>query len=210
MKRTQAKRKHVGQRPAHVKHEMELAHHEAQPPPARSLAKRRIHRPAKHQKRDSVKDSQHSANNNLRGAKADEGDQRLARPGEYHGADKGAGHGAGEGEVVVGGGEGGARVPARGRAVDEDVMGGLQVERLLDLCVRRDEQVDQRRDEEQGVETQVCCAWLASGLEDFDSFACEATQGVWRHDDGAAESGGAPCVVTAQFTDELRMQLQVK
>lgn len=83
-----------------------------------------------------------------------EGNQRLAQAGEDDRADKGARHGAGEREVVVGGAQAAADVDD-GRAVDEDVVRGLQVEGLLDLGVGGDDEVDEGDEDEEGVYEQI-------------------------------------------------------
>lgn len=122
---------------------MKLSHHKSQPPPPRGLAKRRVHAPPKDEQARRVERAQHAPHHHLRGAKAQRRNQRLADPREEHGADKRARHGAGKGEVVVALREGGGRAVAEGRAVEEHVVGGLQVERLLDLGVRGEEEVQE-------------------------------------------------------------------
>jgi hypothetical protein len=65
----------------------------------------------------------------------------LADARERQRPQEGTRHGAGEGEVVVGGGEVFAGGRAEGHAVDHDVVGGLQGEGLFYLCVGGDEEV---------------------------------------------------------------------
>lgn len=86
---------------------------------------------------------------------AEEADDRPAKPGEEHGADEGAGHGAGEVEVVIGGAQAGGDV-AGGRAVDEDIVGGLDVEGLLYLCVRGQQEVEGDEGGNEPQEEEVC------------------------------------------------------
>lgn len=79
---------------------------------------------------------------------ADEGDDGLAQAGEEQGTEKGAGHGAGEGEVIIRVQEALVNILGWG-PVDEDIVGCLQVERLLDLCVGRREEVEQGGQDEE-------------------------------------------------------------
>lgn len=86
---------------------------------------------------------------------ADEGNDGLGEAGQQHRADEGPGDGAGEGEVVVGGGQ--PVVDVRGgRAVDEHIVDGLDVERLLDLGVGGDDEVEQHEGRDGEREEGVC------------------------------------------------------
>lgn len=134
---------------------MKLAHAQEHPPPRGGGPERAGGGIPEDEQGGGVGEGQDGAHDELRVAEAGDGDERLAHAGEQDGADKGAGHDAGEGEVVVGVQEARAH-RGRGRAVDEDVVRGLQVERLLDLGVGRDEDVREGQEEEQRVEQQVC------------------------------------------------------
>ena len=134
---------------------MELAHGQHGPPPRRGPARGGSQRILEDQQGRGVEQAQHGADDQLRVSEPDEGDDGLAEPREDHGPDKGAGHGAREGEVVVGLLEAAGDVGRR-RAVYEDVVRGLEVERLLDLGVWGEQQVGERYDEEEGVYEQVC------------------------------------------------------
>jgi hypothetical protein len=74
--------------------------------------------------------------------KANHGENRLRDAGEKQGSDKGPRDSAGEGEMVVCGGQARSNI-AGGRAIDKYVVGGLDVERLLDFCIRGDNEMDQ-------------------------------------------------------------------
>lgn len=142
---------------------MELADGERHPPAARRPAKGGVERAAEDEQARGVEAPEGGAHDELRAREAEQGDERLARGREDDGADKGARDGAGKGEVVVGGPQGGAGALADGRAVEEDVVRGLQVKRLLDLCVRRDEEVRERHGKEERVERQVCASQRLPG-----------------------------------------------
>lgn len=92
--------------------------------------------------------------------KAHERNERLAHAGEQHGTREGPRHGAGEGEVVIRGGDALDGIVAAAaeerQAVDEDVVSRLEVEGLLYLGVGGGEEVDEGGEEEQGGEGEVC------------------------------------------------------
>ena len=92
---------------------MELADGERHPPPARRPAKRGVQRAAEDEQAGGVEAREDGAHDELREREAEQGDERLAHAREDDGADKGARDGAREGEVVVGGGQGGAGRPRR-------------------------------------------------------------------------------------------------
>lgn len=152
---TQSKSKHVGQRPAQIKHHMELAHAQHHPPPRRPLPKRLPYSPPKHHQAHGIKAPQHGPHNELRMLEPRESNQRLAHARQEHRPDKRPGHGAGEREVVVRGREPRVDVVG-GRAVGEDVVGGLEVEGLFDFGVGRCEEVQQR----DGEEEEIYALWL--------------------------------------------------
>lgn len=154
MRLTQPKGKHVGQRPRDVVGNMELTRHQHNPPPRRALPARLGQRIPEDEQTARVEGAQHRPHDELRVPEARQPDERLAQPREQHGAEERARHGPREGEVVVGGGEA-RRGGARGRAVDEDVVRGLQVERLLDFGVRGGQEVEEGDEEEEGVEEHV-------------------------------------------------------
>ncbi|KGQ08944.1 hypothetical protein BBAD15_g5720 [Beauveria bassiana D1-5] len=151
----QSVRKHVGQRPAQIKHEMELAHHEHHPPTPRRFPKRRVEAAPENKQAQRVERAQDAAHQHLRAREAGHRNERLAQGREDDGADKSAGHGAGKDKVVVGGGERGGAVRAGGRAVDEHVVRGLQGEGLLDFGRGREEQVREGHGKEQHVESDI-------------------------------------------------------
>jgi hypothetical protein len=128
---------------------MELGHEQHNPPPRSSGAKGSGECIAKNEQATGVKQAEDTANEQLSVAEADEGKQRLGDAGEQDGTDKGTGHGAGEGRVIVGAGDAIRRV-GQGRAVDEDVVGSLQVERLLDLGVGGEKEVKQGDEDKEG------------------------------------------------------------
>ncbi len=79
--------------------------------------------------------------------KTNQSDQGLAYPSQKDRAEEGPRYSAGKVEVVVEGGQLLVHIPRR-RAVGEDVVSGLDVERLFDLGVRGYNEVydDQSRD----------------------------------------------------------------
>ncbi|RFU74187.1 hypothetical protein TARUN_8066 [Trichoderma arundinaceum] len=129
---------------------MELAHTQQHPPPRRPLPQRLPHGPPENRQADGIKTAQHGPHDKLRMLEPDECNQRLAHAGQEHRSDKGPGHCARKGEMVIRGREPRVDV-ARRRAVDENVVRGLQVERFLDLGVGSGEEVQQRHDEEEEV-----------------------------------------------------------
>lgn len=134
---------------------MELADQHDNPPISHTLSKRLAQRVAHHQQRRGINSAQQPPDDKLGMLEANDGDERLAQAGEQHGAEKRARHGAREGEVVVRVRQARAHVAAGGRAVDQDVVGRLHVERLLDFGVGGEEQVDQGDCEEQGRQEDV-------------------------------------------------------
>jgi hypothetical protein len=87
--------------------------------------------------------------------KATQPDQRLAQSREDDGPDEGARHGARKGEVIIHIGEAGGDIMG-GCAIDEYIVGGLKIERLLYLCMRRQQQVKERYDDEDGGQLKIC------------------------------------------------------
>lgn len=146
---TQPEGKHVGQRPREVVHDVKLPDHEGDPPPRRALPEGGPQRIAEDEEGGGVEGAEGGAYDELSMAEASEGDQGLGDAGEEQGTDEGARDGAREGEVVEAGGEAGAD-GGGGGAVDEDVVGGLYVEGLLDLCVGGEQEVDEGGEEEEG------------------------------------------------------------
>lgn len=120
---------------------MKLADEQQNPPPHDALAQSLSQAPGKHDEGGGVGEAQQPADDKLGVREADEVDEGPAEAGEQHGADKCAGHRAGEFEVVVGGPKTGGNVVG-GRAVDEDVVGGLDVEGFLYFCVRGQDEVE--------------------------------------------------------------------
>lgn len=133
---------------------MELPRLEEPVPAARGLPKRPIDAASESQQRKGIEQAEHGAHDQLAVPRAHDGQDRLAEGGEQHGADERARHGAGEREVVVAGAQARADVPRR-RAVPQDVVRRLQVERLLDLAVRRGDEVQQDERGEQRVEGEI-------------------------------------------------------
>lgn len=126
---------------------MELAAHQRSPPP-RSTTPSNAPQPAPiHDQRCGIDKAKRGPHGELGMPEAEDGNKGLCQRREHDGADECPRHGAGEGEVVVGGGEAWADVRHRG-AVDEDVVGGLQWEGLLDFGVGRDEEVQEWDEEE--------------------------------------------------------------
>ncbi len=89
-------------------------------------------------------------------ARVRRGQQRLGHAGQQDGADKGAWHGAGEGGVVEARGEAGGGAAPDGGAKGEDVVGGLDVEGLLDLGVGGEGEVEEDEAGEEEREEDVC------------------------------------------------------
>ncbi|TFB03959.1 hypothetical protein CCMA1212_003610 [Trichoderma ghanense] len=147
---------------------MELAHAQQNPPPRRAPPKRRPHGPRKHRQADGIEAAQHRPHDELRmlGPCADQRDQRLAQAREEHRPNKRPRHGAGEGEVVVRRGQPGVDV-ARGRAVGEDVVRGLQVEGFFDFGVGGAEEVQEGDCEEE----DVCALCALSVLQDASTIS---------------------------------------
>lgn len=127
---------------------MKLRNKEHSPPARNSLPMSRSERIPEGKEAAGIEGAQDGPDDELRMLKARERDEGLADAGEEDGADKSARDGAGEGGVIVGEGEAVVDV-AGGGAVDEDVVGGLEVEGLLDFGVGGDEEVDEGCDEEQ-------------------------------------------------------------
>lgn len=161
---TQSKGKHVGQRPAQVKHHMELAHAQHHPPPRRRLPKRLPHSPPKHHQANGIKTPQHGPHDELRMLEPREGNQRLAHARQEHRPDKRPWHGAGESKMIIRGREPRVDVVG-GRAVGEDVVGGLEVEGFFDFGVGRCEEVQQRDGEEE--EIYVCALVVSISVMDM-------------------------------------------
>ncbi|KAK1253723.1 hypothetical protein MKX07_001800 [Trichoderma sp. CBMAI-0711] len=102
---------------------------------------------------DGVEAAQHRPHNELRmleAAAAEQRDQRLAHAREEHRPDERPRHGAGERKVVVRRRQPGMDV-ARGCAVGEDVVRGLQVEGFFDFGVGGAEEVQEGDCEEEDV-----------------------------------------------------------
>lgn len=133
---------------------MELRNKEYGPPPCNALPIRRGERIPKDQETAGIEGAEDGPDDELSMLEPRDRDKRLADTGEQNGADKSTRHGAREGEVVVGDGEA-LRDVTGGSAVDEDVVGGLEVEGLLDFGVGRDEEVDEGDDEEERAELDV-------------------------------------------------------
>ena len=134
---------------------MELARLEQQVPPCRAGAVRASEIGGKDQQARRVEEPQEGPDDELGVLEADEGNDGLGEAGQQHRADEGPRDGAGEGEVVVGGGQ--PVVDVRGgRAVDEHIVGGLDVERLLDLGVGGDDEVEQHEGRDGEREEGVC------------------------------------------------------
>lgn len=121
---------------------MKLACHQKHPPPGDGDAQCPGQGPGEVVETCGVEEAQDGANDELGIGEASEIDERLTRAGEEDGADEGARDGTGEGEMVVGGLEAGIDIVGR-RAVDEDVVDGLDGEGLLDFGVWGDEEVEE-------------------------------------------------------------------
>lgn len=113
---------------------MELSHEEQGPPSRGAVPKGRGNRIAKYDEAACVEGAQDTPDDVLSILEAEDGDERLADTRQQDGPDEGPGYGPGEGEVIIDAGEALANVTGRG-AVDEDVVGGLEVEGLLDFGV---------------------------------------------------------------------------
>lgn len=143
---------------------MKLAHHQDNPPSPNGDAKRTSQRISKNKQATSVKHSQQRANNKLRVLESRKGHERPRNLRQDQRADKGARHGAGKGEVVVGTDQALAHGLWRERgAVDEHVVRGLQGEGLLDFGVGGEEEVEERDEEKEGVEEDVCKIDVSQG-----------------------------------------------
>lgn len=116
---------------------MELAHHQRGPPPPRPLAICLLNGILKHEQTRSVEQTQQPSHYDLGMLKPHERNDRLAQTREDDRANKGPRHRSRKAEVVICLPEALMDVGRRG-AVDENVVYGLQIERLLDLCVRGD------------------------------------------------------------------------
>lgn len=119
---------------------MELAAHQHDEPAPRPLAKRLPHAPRKNYQARSVEHAQNGPYDELGMLEAEYGDGALGDAGQDQRANEGPGDGAREGEVVIVIHE--ARIDVgRGGAIDQNVVGCLYGEGLLDLCVRGEDEV---------------------------------------------------------------------
>lgn len=129
---------------------MELRHTQQHPPPRRPLPKRLPHSSPKDHQAHGIEPAQYRPHDELRVLEPSQRNQRLAHACEEHRPDKRPRHGAREAEVVVRGGEPLVDIVC-GRAVDENVVRGLEVEGLFDFGVGGGQEVQQRHDEEEEV-----------------------------------------------------------
>lgn len=159
---TQSKSIHVGQGPRQIVPDMELRHEHGSPPARHATSKRTPKEDPEDQQASSIGAAQNSPHDELSMLEADEGNKGLAHTREEDGTREGPGHGAGKCEMVVGGGDAlnsvGAAPTEQGEAIDEDIVGGLEVEGLLYLCVGCEEEVDEGGDEEERGEGVICFA----------------------------------------------------
>lgn len=147
---TQAERKHIGQRPGGIEHNMELADLQHYVPPSHGGTTGIVELSPEKEEGIGIEPSEKGADDELAVRVAEECCEWPGDAGEQHGADEGPGHGAREGKVVVAGGQ--LLVDAgEGSAIDQDIVRGLDVEGLLDLGVGCYAEVDEyhQRDEAQ-------------------------------------------------------------
>jgi hypothetical protein len=101
--RTQAKSEHVRQGPRGVEDDVKLACGQEDPPAGDAPAKAPLKPGSEEEEARGVEEAEDGADDKLGVGEADEGHDGLGEAGEQDGADEGARHGAGEGEVVVDG-----------------------------------------------------------------------------------------------------------
>ena len=143
---TEPESEHVRERPGGVEYDVELARLEQGIPPRDGPPECLLEVRLEDQQRRRVGESENGPHHELGVLEADQGDDRLAEAGQQDRANKRPGHGPGEVEMVVLGGE---PLPGilRRHAIHKYVMGRLEVERFLDLGIGHNDQVndDQRR-----------------------------------------------------------------
>ena len=123
---------------------MKLAGLQQYKPPRRRRTIGLLNIPSQHQERGSIEQAQDRSDDELSMVEADERDDGLANAGDEDGTDKRPRHSPRESKMVISLSQ--ALIDVRGRsAVDEDIMSGLDVERLLDFCVRGYQEVDQNQ-----------------------------------------------------------------
>lgn len=134
---------------------MKLGDEHYRPPPCHAVSICRGQCISKDQEAAGIEGAQDGPDNELGVLEAGEGDKGLADAREEDSTDKSTGDNTGEGEVVVGGGQAVVDV-GDGSGVDKDVMDSLEVEGLLDFGVGGDEEVDERDNEEERAQLNVC------------------------------------------------------
>lgn len=133
---THAKGKHVGQRPRRVEYDVELAGLQRNVPCRCRAAKGLLDAESKEDESTGIEETEDGPDYKLGILKAGDGNDGLAQTGEQDGSYKGPWHSTRKGEVVVAGSQPLSSVARYGRAVDKKIMGSLDVEGLLHLCVR--------------------------------------------------------------------------
>lgn len=137
---TEHKCKHIREGPRGVEQNVELASLEQSVPPSSWLAKGLLNFGSEDQKRRRAEEAQDSPHDELRMPEACQVDKRLRKAGKKNRPNESPGNGTREVEVIVSGRETAVNV-CRRRAVHQDIMGGLDIERLLDLSVRSDDEM---------------------------------------------------------------------
>lgn len=104
----------------------------------------------------------------------DQSNNRLSKASQQHGAYESSRHRPREGKVVVSGGQFVMDVRGRG-SVDKDIVGGLDVERLFDLGVGGDDEVNKN---ESGYQERKENIWVVISMCVKGWYQLSAVSGV--------------------------------
>ena len=134
---------------------MKLARLQKQIPPSRRTSISTSKVPREDKESSGIGEAQHASHDGLGMIEADEVDDGLSKSCQDYGANEGPGNGARKGEVVIGLRELLVDI-LQWCSVHEYIVGGLDVERLLDLGVRGDEKVEEDESWDEEGEPQIC------------------------------------------------------
>ena len=126
---------------------MKLTRHESNPPPRNPISKGPSQAPLQDQQTHTIEQPQHTPDYELCMLEANHSNKGLAESRKEYRAEKSPWHGTGEGEVIIGAGKAGVDVVGGG-AIDEDVVGRLEVEGFLDFGVGGNKEMKERDEKE--------------------------------------------------------------